>query len=74
MSLNPVQHITLTWRGLNASIKEKQILSESTGYCKSGEMLAIMGPSGSGKTTMLSLITHKQDSQLTVAGDVHSDK
>lgn len=64
------KHITLTWTGLSASIKDKTLLHKCQGYCKPGEMLAIMGPSGAGKTTLLSLISQKADSKLLVKGIV----
>jgi ABC-type multidrug transport system ATPase subunit len=64
------KHITLTWTGLSASIKDKTLLHKCQGYCKPGEMLAIMGPSGAGKTTLLSLISQKADPKLLVKGIV----
>lgn len=65
-----VKPLSLTWKNLNASVKDKPILHDATGYCRSGEMLAIMGPSGSGKTTILSLLSHKTDPIITVSGTV----
>ena len=62
--------VTLRWEGLSASVKDKRILYDCDGYCKPGEMLAIMGPSGAGKTTLLSLIAKKMDAKLTVSGKV----
>jgi ABC-type multidrug transport system ATPase subunit len=62
--------ISLTWKKLSASVKDKPILTDASGYCKPGELLAVMGPSGSGKTTFLSLLTHKTDPALTVSGNV----
>lgn len=64
------KEITLTWSGLSASIGDKVLLDSCQGYCKPGEMLAIMGPSGAGKTTLLSLISQKADSKLKVNGVV----
>ena len=61
-------HITLTWKGLSASVKDKVLVDNSTGYAKSGEMLAIMGPSGAGKTTLLSLLTGKKPTGVKVEG------
>ena len=48
----------------------KQILSNSSGFCEPGHMLAIMGPSGAGKTTLLSLLAKKISSGLTFSGIV----
>lgn len=64
--MKPTQRITLTWNNLGARVKDTVILLESTGYCKPGDLLAIMGPSGSGKTTLLSLLTYKYDKQMQV--------
>jgi ABC-type multidrug transport system ATPase subunit len=66
----PTQGITLAWDSLSASIKEKQIIINSSGICKPGQMLAIMGPSGAGKTTLLSMMACKQDEKLTTSGQV----
>lgn len=51
--------ISVTWQNLSASVKGKSIINDCSGYCKNGEMLAIMGPSGAGKTTLLSLISKR---------------
>jgi ABC-type multidrug transport system ATPase subunit len=64
--------ITLSWKKLSATAKDKPILKEVSGFCKPGELLAVMGPSGSGKTTFLSLLTYKSDPTLTIAGKVTS--
>lgn len=65
-----VQDTTLTWKDLSGTINGKQIISSCAGYCKPGEMLAIMGPSGSGKTTLLGLLTRKYDRKMLVTGEV----
>jgi len=38
---------------------EKFILNDVSGYCRSGELTAIMGPSGSGKTSLLNILTDR---------------
>ena len=57
----PSQNITLTWENISLSIKQKkknlQIISNISGYAKSGETLSILGASGSGKSTLLNIIT-----------------
>lgn len=65
--------ITLSWRDLSAEVKGKRLISNCTGYCKPGEMLAIMGASGAGKTTLLSLLCHKADKQLAISGLVYAN-
>jgi len=60
--------ISLSWKNLNASIKGKIIIDNSTGYCNPGELLAIMGPSGAGKTTLLSILGKKSSSNLKLSG------
>ena len=37
-----------------------------SGYCKPGEVLAIMGASGAGKSTLLNALTFRNLSGLTV--------
>lgn len=65
--------VTLTWEGLAAKAGEKVLLESCEGYCKPGEMLAIMGPSGAGKTTMLSMLAQKADGKLGVEGAVRAN-
>jgi ABC-type multidrug transport system ATPase subunit len=61
-----MEQITLTWSKLTATVGDKTILNKTSGFCKPGELLAVMGPSGSGKTTLLSLLTHKQGPSIVV--------
>lgn len=42
-----------TWRNVNYSIGEAQLLSNINGFAKPGRITALMGPSGAGKTTLL---------------------
>lgn len=66
-----IQHgIYLTWSGLSADVKGKQILNNVSGYCGPGSTLAIMGPSGAGKTTMLSILAKKYGNNVNISGSV----
>lgn len=64
------QSVTLTWRNLTATIKDKIIVNKSTGFAKSGSTLAIMGPSGSGKTTLLTMLACRKPKGMHVDGTV----
>jgi ABC-type multidrug transport system ATPase subunit len=69
-----IQHgIYLTWNGVCADVKDKQILKDISGYCSPGSTLAIMGPSGAGKTTLLSILARKHGTSVKVSGQVRID-
>lgn len=42
-----------TWRNVNYTVGQAQLLHNVHGYCKPGRITALMGPSGAGKTTLL---------------------
>lgn len=54
------------WKSKNL----KQILSNVSGMAEPGTCLAIMGASGAGKTTLLNTLTHRNQSDLVVEGEI----
>lgn len=71
------EHITVTSPGKSGSkgcfgknksvgTPKKTILNDVSGYCKPGELLAIMGASGAGKSTLLNTLTFRNLAGLKV--------
>ena len=52
-------------KNLHAKVEEKDILKGINLEIKSGEIHAIMGPNGSGKSTLASVITGKEEYEMT---------
>lgn len=80
------RHLTNTsvqcfsWQDVNVVVKDHKtkqplsILTSSSGYVESGQVLALMGPSGSGKTTLLNVLAHRAAaSKAEVRGKVMVD-
>ncbi|KAJ8115109.1 hypothetical protein OPT61_g3162 [Boeremia exigua] len=66
-----------TWRNVVYTIpyakSEKALLQDVSGYCKPGELTALVGASGAGKSTLLTVLASRQNSgnvsgQITVNG------
>lgn len=70
MTVGNLNGIYITWNNIDARIKDTQILSNCSGYCEPGTVLAIMGPSGAGKTTLLSILAGKTSKDVKVTGSV----
>ena len=52
-------------KNLHAQVEDKDILKGIDLEIKAGEVLAIMGPNGSGKSTLASVITGKEEYEMT---------
>lgn len=59
----------------NKNIKEKYInlVENLSGYCKKGELMAIMGPSGCGKTTFLGSLAGRMQKGSKTTGEIKYD-
>ena len=53
------QGLTVTWKGLGLTVKEKACLVPCNGTLKAGTLNALMGPTGAGKTTLLAAIARR---------------
>ena len=52
-------------KNLHAQVEDKDILKGINLEIKAGEIHAIMGPNGSGKSTLASVITGKEEYEMT---------
>eukprot|EP00741_Cyanophora_paradoxa_P019998 tig00021179_g19301.t1 len=62
----------LTFKNLSYSVPDpsdkkqtKTLLDNVTGYCRSGDLVALMGPSGGGKTTLLDVLANRKTGGTT---------
>ncbi|KAJ3028379.1 UNVERIFIED_CONTAM: hypothetical protein HDU68_001845 [Siphonaria sp. JEL0065] len=62
--------LTLSWKDLGYSIKDKTILGGLTGSVAPGQVLAVLGPSGAGKSTFLDVIAGRKGNAGTMLGKV----
>ncbi|KAI0155258.1 ABC-2 type transporter [Xylariaceae sp. FL1272] len=66
----------LTWEELNYDVPvpggTRRLLNNVFGYCKPGELTALMGASGAGKTTLLDVLASRKNIGV-IAGDVLVD-
>eukprot|EP00741_Cyanophora_paradoxa_P000577 tig00000411_g556.t1 len=70
----------LTFKNLSYSVPDpndkkqtKTLLNGVTGYCRSGDLVALMGPSGGGKTTLLDVLADRKTGG-SVEGDLLVNK
>jgi len=75
-NINITSEAALTWEGLNYDVPvpngHKRILNEVYGYCKPGQLTALMGASGAGKTTLLDVLAARKNIGV-ITGDVLLD-
>ena len=65
----PARLLKLEWEDLSFTINTgKKIISNSSGYISSGELVALIGSSGAGKTTLLNILAGKIKGNIT--GDI----
>ncbi|KAI1087230.1 ABC-2 type transporter-domain-containing protein [Rostrohypoxylon terebratum] len=66
----------LTWENLNYDVPvpggTRRLLNNVYGYCKPGELTALMGASGAGKTTLLDVLASRKNIGV-ISGDVLVD-
>ena len=62
--------IDLSWKDLSIQAGDKIVVHSSAGFCRSGQILAVMGSSGSGKTTLLSALAAQRLKNVTSTGQV----
>ncbi|KAL4446966.1 hypothetical protein ABPG74_014938 [Tetrahymena malaccensis] len=71
--------VDIVWKNVNYTAKIKkntrQILKNSSGICKSGEMTAIIGSSGAGKTTLLNILCCRAQNtdQVKLTGEISAN-
>ena len=61
-------------KNLHAQVEDKDILKGIDLEIKAGEIHAIMGPNGSGKSTLASVITGKEEYEMTEGKILFEDK
>ncbi|KXJ89816.1 ABC-2 type transporter-domain-containing protein [Microdochium bolleyi] len=73
-SINSVS--VLTWEDLNYDVPvpggTRRLLNSVYGYCKPGQLTALMGASGAGKTTLLDVLAARKNIGV-IAGDILVD-
>ncbi|KAK8029717.1 bmr1-like protein [Apiospora rasikravindrae] len=71
-NLNIESKSVLTWEDLNYDVPvpggQRRLLNSVYGYCKPGQLTALMGASGAGKTTLLDVLAARKN-----IGVIHGD-
>ncbi|KAK7911559.1 bmr1-like protein [Apiospora marii] len=75
-TLNIESKSVLTWEDLNYDVPvpggQRRLLNSVYGYCKPGQLTALMGASGAGKTTLLDVLAARKNIGV-ISGDILVD-
>ena len=79
----PFTPVSVSWNHIGYTVKVKKenkvLLTDVSGFCKPGELTALMGSSGAGKTTLIDVIAGRktagvQTGDILVGGQIKNQK